>query len=225
MRFAHAAQRASIIALCCMTGAAWSADNPPCAPATGFRDTPHPAIASPEQLVSHTEEIFVDRPIAVVSDVMNKPLNQAIHKSSSLPGVAGDFVLTPGKFGAPGTRRIVCLTDGGSVEEEVLKRDGTATSGIFKYIVWNYATPKGRPIAYGVGEFRTVQTDNAHTRVTWTYSFKLKDDVFPGSFGALGRWLFRVRFLDRDYAAMMRTTLSGTKTDAEARPIDPRPQQ
>jgi hypothetical protein len=110
-------------------------------------------------------------------------------------------MLTPGEFGAPGSRHIVCLTDGTSVEEEALARDGTATSGRFRYIVWNYATHKARPVAYGVGEFRTVQIDGAHTRITWTYSFKLKDAVFPGELGALGRWLFRVGFLDRDYAA------------------------
>ena len=34
--------------------------------------------------------------------------------------------------------------------------------------------------------------DGSHTRVTWTYSFKLKADVFPGDLGALGRFLFRV---------------------------------
>ena len=61
----------------------------------------------------------------------------------------------------------------------------------FRYIVWNYQTPKARPIAYGVGEFRSVQTDDSDTRVTWTYSFQLKDDVFPGNFGGLGRFLFR----------------------------------
>jgi hypothetical protein len=51
--------------------------------------------------------------------------------------------------------------------------------------------------------------------VTWTYSFKLKDDVFPGNLGGLGRFLFRVGFLDRDYAAMMRGVLGGYKTTAE----------
>jgi hypothetical protein len=43
----------------------------------------------------------------------------------------------------------------------------------------------------------------------------LKDDVFPGELGALGQWLFRVGFLDREYAAMMRGVLEGYKTAAE----------
>jgi hypothetical protein len=190
-----------------------------CIPPPGFVDTPHPRIAPAGQLVSHTEEIVIDRPIWVVSAAMNKPLKQAIRPSSSLPGVSGDYMLTKGEFGAPGSRHIVCLTDGGRVEEEALEREGTSNSSRFRYIVWNYTTPKARPIAYGIGEFRTVQIDPAHTRVTWTYSFKLKEDVFPGSLGALGRWLFRVGFLDRDYAAMMRGVLNGYRTDAEQRPV------
>jgi hypothetical protein len=42
------------------------------------------------------------------------------------------------------------------------------------------------------------------THITWLDSFKLREDKFPGNFGAIGRFLFRVRFLDKDYAALMR---------------------
>jgi hypothetical protein len=48
--------------------------------------------------------------------------------------------------------------------------------------------------------------------------FKLKSDVFPGELGAVGRWLFRVRFLDGEYAGMMKDVLNGYKQDAEQRP-------
>ena len=64
---------------------------------------------------------------------------------------------------------------------------------------------------------RSGPLDSGNERILWTYSFKLKDDVFPGEFGAVGRWLFRVGFLDRDYAAMMRGVLSGYKTTSEAK--------
>ena len=195
--------------------AAWGADLPVCTAPAGFKETPHPAIAPPDQLISHTEEIVIDRPLQAVAKAMDKPLKEAIHESKALPGVAGDFMLTKGEFGAPGSRHIVCLTDGGSVEEESLEREQSDNSAWFRYIVWNYQTPKARPIAYGVGAFRTMQIDNSHTRVTWTYSFRLKEDVFPGELGALGEWLFRVGFLDREYAAMMRGVLKGYKTAAE----------
>jgi hypothetical protein len=197
-----------------MTGAAWAGTGG-CIPAAGFKDTPHPVIAPPDQLISHTEVIVIDRPLQAVTEAMDKPLKETIHKSKALPGVAGDFMLTKGEFGAPGSRHIVCLTDGGSVEEESLEREQSGNSAWFRYVVWNYQTPKARPIAYGLGSFRTVQIDPSHTRVTWTYSFRLKDDVFPGELGALGGWLFRVGFLDREYAAMMRGVLKGYKTAAE----------
>ncbi|HEY6414173.1 MAG TPA: hypothetical protein VIX42_10825 [Edaphobacter sp.] len=188
---------------------------PGCSPPAGFRDTPHPAIAPAEQLVSHTEEMVIPRPFSVVSAAMNKPLEKTILKSSSLPGVSGDYMLTRGTFGAPGSRHIVCLTDGTSTEEEALEREDSPTSSHFRYIVWNYTTPKARPIDYGVGEFRTVQLDAEHTRITWTYAFKLKEDTFPGELGTLGRWLFKVGFLERDYAAMMKGVLQGYQETAE----------
>ena len=194
---------------------AYGADTSRCAPPHDFVDTPHPAIMDRDKLVSHTEEVIIARSLAATTEVMNKPLNQAIHRSSSLPGVSGDFVLTKGRFGDPGSRRVVCLSDGGVVEEEVLEHESTATSSRFRYIVWNYHTPKAKPIAYGIGEFRSVQTDPTHTHVTWVYSFRLKDDLFPGNLGRLGRYLFRVYFLDRDYAQMMRGVLDGYKRDAE----------
>lgn len=187
----------------------------PCAPPLGFRDAPHPSIAPAEQLVSHTEEVLIARPMSVVSAVMNKPLEKTILKSNSLPGVSGDHMLTNRPYGEVGSRRIVCLTDGTSTEEEALERTDSPTSGHFRYIVWNYTTPRARPIAYGVGDFKTVQQDPDHTRVTWTYSFKLKGDTFPGELGAVGRWLFKVDFLERDYAAMMRGVLRGYQESAE----------
>ena len=187
----------------------------PCVPPPGFRDSPHPSIDPAEQLVSHTEEVVIARPMSVVSAVMNKPLEKTILKSNSLPGVSGDYMLTKGPYGEVGSRRIVCLTDGTSTEEEALQREDSPSSGHFRYIVWNYTTPKARPISYGVGDFKTVQQDAEHTRVTWTYTFKLKGDTFPGELGALGRWLFKVDFLERDYAAMMKGVLRGYQEAAE----------
>ncbi|HTW47879.1 MAG TPA: hypothetical protein VMD92_08020 [Acidobacteriaceae bacterium] len=189
-----------------------------CGPPPGFHDGPHPEIAPAEQMAAHTESILIARPLATVQRAMDAPLNQTIRAGSALPGVAGDYLLTPGPFGAPGSRRIVCLTDGTSVEEESLERDGTATRGHYRYIVWNYTTPKARPIAYGIGEFRSARVDAHHTRVTWIYSFRLRDNRFPGELGAVGRWLFEVGFLDRDYATMMQGVLAGYKASAESAP-------
>jgi hypothetical protein len=76
-------------------------------------------------------------------------------------------------------------------------------------------TKQARPIEYGVGEFHDSEIDAGHTHIVWTYSFTLKDHEFPGYLGALGRYLFRVGFLDRQYAAMMRGTLQASKATTE----------
>ena len=59
------------------------------------------------------------------------------------------------------------------------------------------------------GYFVYTDIGGGRTRVVWACSFKLKEHEFPGYLGALGRYLFRVTFLDREYAEMMRETLEG----------------
>jgi hypothetical protein len=181
-----------------------------CAPAPGFIDKPPPSIAAPERLVSHTEQITVARPLVEVLQANAKvSLKEAIRKAGSLPGVIGEYPLGSLPFPASGARRVVCLSDGSTLQEQSLGEERTGTSYRFRYIVWNYTSAQARPIDYGVGEFRDSQIDAGHTHIVWTYSFKLKENAFPGCLGALGRYLFRIGFLDRDYAAMMRATLQG----------------
>ena len=81
-----------------------------CAPPVGFIGHAPPAIANADQLVAHTEQIVVDRPLAVVLDAGQKKLKDTIKKTSSLPGVAGDYPLNSIPFGTPGARRLVCPT-------------------------------------------------------------------------------------------------------------------
>jgi hypothetical protein len=183
-----------------------------CVPPPGFVDIPHPTLAAQNPLVSHTEEITVDQPLAVVLDAASRTdLKDAIHKAGSLPGVSGEHPLNDIPFGTPGARRLVCLSDGSTLEEQVLEQERNQTSSRFRYVVWNYSTKQARPIEYGIGEFRRTEISGDRTHVVWTYSFKLKDHEFPGYLGALGRYLFRIGFLDRQYADMMRSTLRAGK--------------
>jgi len=199
--------------------AAFSVAAQSCAPPAGFIDMPHPALAATELLVSHTEEITVDQPLAVVLDNASRTdLKDAIHKSGSLPGVSGEHPLNDIPFGTPGARRLVCLSDGTTLEEQVLEQERNQTFSRFRYIVWNYGTKQARPIEYGIGEFRHTEMPGLRTHIVWTYSFKLKEHEFPGYLGALGRYLFRIGFLDRQYAAMMRGTLHAGKSTAEQQP-------
>jgi hypothetical protein len=186
-----------------------------CTPPSEFIDVPHPAIAPAEQFVSHTEEITDEPPLDVVlSAVAKTSLKDGIRKAGSLPGVTGVFPLNAIPFGTPGARRLVCLSDGSTLEEQVLELEQTKTFYRFRYIVWNYTSKQARPIEYGVGEFRDAEINGVRTHIVWTYSFKLKENEFPGYLGTLGRYLFRVGFLERQYAAMMRATLTAGKTVA-----------
>lgn len=211
----NALQISRFLLLLISTSAAVDGIAQTCIPPSGFVDIPHPAVASGEELISHTEEITIDRPLDKVLEDAKKPLKDTIHKTSSLPGVSGDHMLTQGTFGAPGSRRLTCLTDGSTLEEEVLQRERTNTSYRFRYVVWNYTSETARPIVYGVGDFHYSDLGNGRTHVVWTYSFMLNRERFPGELGSVGRFLFRVGFLDRQYADMMRATLNGTKTSVE----------
>lgn len=188
---------------------------PSCEPPTGFIDTAHPALSADAPLVAHTEEMSFDRPLKVVIASTNRPLKDTVQQTSSLPGVAGDYPLTAGDFGAPGTRRLVCLSDGSTLEEQSLEREQTDTTYHFRYVVWHYTTEKARPIEYGLGDFKYSADGADRSHVVWVYSFKLRDDSFPGYLGGVGRYLFRVGFLDRDYAEMMRGALSQMKSAAD----------
>jgi hypothetical protein len=190
-----------------------------CAIPPGFIDTPHPPVAPVDQLDSHVEEIIINRQLSVAVSAADKPLQSVVHSTNSLPGVAGDINLTAGQFGVPGSRRLVCLSDGSTLEEQVLVREQDNHSYRFRYVVWNYTTAQARPIAYGLGEFLYSDMGDGSTRVHWTYSFALNRHRFPGYLGSFGDFLFRVGFLDRQYADLMRGTLKGLKTDAESGPV------
>jgi hypothetical protein len=207
MRKTRSLVLATFAAIC---AAATTTNAQTCAPPPGFVDMPHPIVEAPAHLVAHTEEVTVAHSLAQVLEINAKvTLKDAIHKADSLPGVTGEYSLGKIPFPAPGARRLVCLSDGSTLQEQSLEEEHTNTFYRFRYIVWHYTSPQARPIEYGVGEFRDSQIDASHTHIVWTYSFRLKDDRFPGYFGAFGRYLFRVGFLDRGYAAMMRATLHG----------------
>ena len=101
---------ALLLTFACLSASMMFAQN--CAPPSAFVDAPHPAIDAPERLVSHTEEIVINRSLPIVLSAVDKPIKDTIHKSGSLPGVSGEYLLTKAEFGRLGSRRINCLSDG-----------------------------------------------------------------------------------------------------------------
>jgi hypothetical protein len=185
-------------------------------PPPGFVETPHPPVAGPDKLVSHVEAVVIDRPFAqVVAAVDALPLSQRHPAAAGLPGVVATHPLTADGFGPVGGRHLVFLSDGTTVVEQVLENARTDTSWRFRYVVWGYTTPAAKPLRYGLGDFHYV-AEGERTRLTWTYSFELKGDTFPGFLGAgLGGFLLKLAFLNGPYGAWMRAGLAAIKQGAE----------
>jgi hypothetical protein len=205
------------VALACVSAPVIAASGVQCAIPPGFVDTPAPEIEQ-ARLVEHIEDITIDRPLdVVIADVNRIPVEKTMHGTSTLPGIAGTHVLQ-GTWSEPGSLRVVCLTDGGSTEEQVLANTRSANTHHFRYEVWNYTTPQARPVAYAVGDFLETDLGDGHTHIHWTYAFRLRGDQFPGYLGPLGRLLFRKFYLDTRYAALMRGALAVRKANAEQEP-------
>jgi len=185
-----------------------------CSPAPGFVDLSPPPIDHSDEMISRTETILVDRSLRTVLKVVNRPLKDVLRSTGSLPGVTGTYPLTQGDFEEPGSRRLVCLSDGSWTEEQVLTREHRENSYRFRYQVWNYTSRAAGAIRYAVGEFVFTAPTPDSTQIVWTYSFALRRDCFPGYLGRLGDLLFRISFLDRNWAEVMRNVLNGYKTAA-----------
>lgn len=208
--------RLKAIAALAILGYSGHASARPCrAPAKLMKEKP-PVPLPMHRLVTRVESIRIRAPLSIVLEsVAASRLEDTIQQQKSLPSVAATKVLTPGAFDYPGARRLVCLTDGSTLTEQVLEASTTPTESRFRYIVWNYTSATARPVRYGVGEFVRTALSKGETHVRWTYAFKMNRTRFPGILGYFGDWLFRWSFLDEDYARMMRATLAQGKHSAE----------
>ena len=179
----------------------------------GYQVTEPPALSATHRLAARHDSIVIARPVVQLQVALDRAeLKDLLPVTRGLPGVVGVKDLTPGAFGAPGTRRLVCLSDNSVALEQVLER---VDNERFRYQVWGYTSPAARAVHYAVGEFRYADLGDGRTRVDWTYSFRLDPGRPPGSLGAVGRWLFRLAFLDRAYAELMRASLEKMKVYAE----------
>jgi hypothetical protein len=205
--------------LICLVSPAVAAGDAQCAIPVGFVDTSPPEIES-AILVQHIEEITINQSLDVVMSAASRaPIEKTMHRTSTLPGVAGTHLLR-GAWPEPGAVRVTCLTDGGSTEEQVLVNVRSGNTHHFRYEVWNYTTPQARAIVYAVGDFLETDLGDGRTRVHWTYAFRLRPDQFPGSLGPFGRMLFRKFYLETRYAELMRGALVVRKETAERPPLE-----
>ncbi|MGZ3377098.1 MAG: SRPBCC family protein [Phenylobacterium sp.] len=175
---------------------------------------PPPPVDPKAPVIARTERVVVARPAeAVFAYVVAGPLAEMIPVTRQLPGVTGVTLLTAGPWGGVGERRHVHLTDGSQTTEQVLE---SQPGKHFRYEVWDYSTAAGKPIAYALGEFVFTALDGGRTEIAWTYAFRLRSDMFPGSLGAVGRWLMRRVFLDTAYAELMKSSLAAIRSRLES---------
>jgi hypothetical protein len=182
-----------------------------CEPPPGFVNPSRPDIAPLEQLLSHTETKEIAQSLADVMRAANRPLR--IDATQDLAGVSGTFRLSEGPYGTVGARRLVCKTDGSIAVEEVLLTESNAERSRFRYVVWNWTSPKFRDVAYAVGEFTRTQPAPDKTHVDWTYRFALKSGLSDEE-----KSRFQKVFLEQQFALWMRTQLDRPPADAAAKP-------
>jgi hypothetical protein len=171
-----------------------------CEPPSGFVNPPRPEIAPLDELLSHTEQKEIDQPLAAVMQAANRPLR--IDATKDLAGVSGTFRLSNGPYGSVGARRLVCTTDGSIAVEEVLLTESNGDGSRFRYVVWNYTSPKYRDVDYAVGEFVRTQPAPGKTLINWTYRFALKSGL-----SSEDKSRFKKIFLERELSLWMRTQL------------------
>jgi hypothetical protein len=183
-----------------LVGVLFSGPGLACEPPPGFVNPPRPDIAPLDGLLSHTEVQEIDKPLAEIMQAASRPLR--IDATKDLAGVTGTARLSNGPYGTVGARRLVCKTDGHISVEEVLLTESNADGSRFRYVVWNYTSPKYRDVDYAVGEFVRTQPAPGKTLVSWTYRFALKDGV-----SAEEKSRFQKIFLERELSLWMRTQL------------------
>ena len=153
----------------------------------------------------------IDQPLAAVMQAANRPLR--IDATKDLAGVTGTFRLSNGPYGTVGARRLVCKTDGTIAVEEVLLTESNSDGSRFRYVVWNYTSPKYRDVDYAVGEFVRTQPAPDKTLVNWTYRFALKSGVSSEE-----KSRFQKDFLERQLSEWMRTQMDRPPANVEAKP-------
>ena len=154
-------------------------------------------------------EIDIDASPQVVYDwIFNTPHENFLLATDKIPGVKSTINLNNEFFRAPGSRRLVCITDKSIALEQILKNE---TNQGFSYVVWNYTSDVAQPIKYGRGQFWFEPKGDNSTKIRWQYAFHLKSDRFPGIIGPLGYKLFRLTFLNGPYKKFMTHSLETMK--------------
>lgn len=204
-----------------MSGAAMAESA--CKPPADFKN-PEPPKPVMSELFSHTEEVFVDAPLAVVHKAIAElELEDQTYRGMSLPSISGTHTVKTGKKvgeetspGLPNMRTLACFNDGSWVLEEPIEVRQGENDFRYHYVVWNYTSDAFSAVDYGVADIRYIETPGKNTVISWTYSFKPNTKKHPQYAGAEGETKFRQDFLEGPFAELLRGSLAIWKVRSEA---------
>jgi hypothetical protein len=127
---------------------------------------------SDARAVSHTVTQQVPVPVERLFDtvVAEDVLPYVLHRHMLVPGVRSTDELS-GPWDVPGSTRLVRLTNGATVREEVT---GWQRPNTFSYRVTSLPKPLSLLADEAVGLWGFEAVDDARCRLIWTYSFQPK---------------------------------------------------
>ncbi|NWG70216.1 MAG: SRPBCC family protein [Parvularculaceae bacterium] len=152
--------------------------------------------------VGASAAIEIDAPAAAVFALAaGSRISDFVRPFGPLPGVAR--VEGPADWRAPGETRLITLTDGSSLEEELT---GLDPGRRFSYRATRFSGPFGALVAQGLGEWSLTAEGTGRTRLVWSYAFAAKNAL------ALPLLALLVRSL---WPAYMQAALRRLKAEAE----------
>ncbi|AJY73451.1 hypothetical protein [Paenibacillus beijingensis] len=161
---------------------------------------PRPEIAE-NGYITHSEEIIIDMPLdQYLAWVETQPLEAGLTGQDDIPSVARTEIIQ-GTWHEVGARRMIVLSDGHYVAEEVLAEN----PNLFRYQVWGYTNYARFATDYAIGEFQREEVDGK-THIKWTYSYHKRSNL-------TGRFL--ESFVENSWGPYMRQYLQISKEQSE----------
>lgn len=158
------------------------------------------------QAIRTATALTVEAPISVVfGAACGYDIPAVIKKRGVLPGVL-KVENHQGAWSKPGQVRLLCLSDGSSVREELIEFTPEQS---YAYRVSSFTGPFAALVSEGRGEWNFSQTGPNSTRIDWTY------EMTPKSFWSGPAVWFVVKLLWPGY---IRSALQRLKQEIERSP-------
>lgn len=162
---------------------------------------PKPEIAD-DGYITNSEKVIIDLPLDQYLEwVETQLLEDALTGRNNVPSVVRTEIIQ-GSWNEVGARRMIELSDGHYVVEEVLAKEDPR---LFRYQVWGFTNFARFAVDYAIGEFLHEEIDGK-TQITWTYSFHNRSALTSS---------FLENFVESTWAPYMQQYLHTSKENSE----------